>query len=576
MANSKSLITLEEYLNKKKMFLIPSYQRGYIWGKSHGEKKDSVTFLLESIKSCIENDSELFLQGVTVSENDDVIEIIDGQQRTTAFYLLLVYLGYQGPFTLKYQIRQESQVFLDGLKSLDHDALLSSCKEKSDEEFQDVYFFKNTVRLIDNSLKSFKKSDILMILLKNVKFLYIDIPSEKATTVFSMMNGNKAQMKYEEIIKAEILRLVSEEQNIEDNQSDNESLKWEQNLLRSKYAREWDKWLYWWNREDIKKYYHTENIMGLLIETYYYSQVNSQNKFSFENFRDFLLRNRENCDNCQQAKKVFYELRKLQKKFEDVFYSFDEEDIEKRIHNSVQEILILLGKDDRKSFIREFFLNRNKELNIEQYKKLVYLGITHTQIMKYISGSDSDDSISIDIEDKKNGLLKILNSDDLYNENLYGNNRKQADKQLLRLNVIEDTKLRRKFDFNIWNNISLEHIYPKSKVYHTENSKYKDGANNDIKKITSDMINRESFNSNGSEHCIGNLVLLYKNENSSFGAKSFEDKKALYFDLSNQRVLLSRHLLHSISVFANKQWGVEEIQKNKKAIIDEIRWYYEI
>ena len=43
-------------------------------------------------------------------------------------------------------------------------------------------------------------------------------------------------------------------------------------------------------------------------------------------------------------------------------------------------------------------------------------------------------------------------------------------KQLLRLNVEEYNKLNGgnglKFDFSIWDNKSLEHIYPKSKFYH--------------------------------------------------------------------------------------------------------------
>lgn len=570
MQNSKSLITLEEYLNKKKTFLIPSYQRGYIWGKSHGEKKDSVTFLLESIISCIENDSELFLQGVTVSEYDDIIEIIDGQQRTTAFYLLLVYLGYKGFYSLKYEIRQESQNFLNSLKDMDPDTLVLSCTEKIDEEFQDIYFFKKTIRVIDFYFKNCVKTKTLYFLMNNIKFLYIDIPSEKATTVFSMMNGNKAEMKYEEIIKAEILRLVSEEKHTEDTTAEKEAIKWEHNLLRSKYAREWDKWLYWWHREDIKKYYHTENIMGLLIETYYYSKGNSDKKFNFETFRDLLLRGG---DTCQLAKKVFYELRQLQKKFEDIYYSFDEKNIDKRLHNSVGEILILLGKDDRKSFVREFFVNTNKDLNIEKYKKMAYLGLNHSQIMKNISGSHTNDDSEIDIVlEKKNELMRILSSDNLYNDN-----RIEAVKQLLRFNILEDTKLERKFDFNIWENNSLEHIYPKSKVYHIENNKLKDGAGNDITpQMSTNMLNRESFKGNGSEHCIGNLVLLYKNENSSFGAKDFDGKKSLYFDLSDQRILLSRHLLHSVSVFANKQWDIVGIQKNKAAIIEEVKKYYEI
>jgi hypothetical protein len=43
-------ITLKEYLSKKKTFVVPEYQRGYVWGKARkiGEK-DSVTYILDDI-----------------------------------------------------------------------------------------------------------------------------------------------------------------------------------------------------------------------------------------------------------------------------------------------------------------------------------------------------------------------------------------------------------------------------------------------------------------------------------------------------------------------------------------------
>ena len=56
-----------------------------------------------------------------------------------------------------------------------------------------------------------------------------------------------------------------------------------------------------------------------------------------------------------------------------------------------------------------------------------------------------------------------------------------------------------------------------------------DDAELNENEIEKDMLNRASFNKNGSEHCIGNLVLLYKNENSKFGAKTVEEKKNIYF-----------------------------------------------
>ena len=48
MANT--IISLREYLNKGKSFVIPNYQRGYIWGKEReGGGKDSVTYMMDSL-----------------------------------------------------------------------------------------------------------------------------------------------------------------------------------------------------------------------------------------------------------------------------------------------------------------------------------------------------------------------------------------------------------------------------------------------------------------------------------------------------------------------------------------------
>jgi uncharacterized protein with ParB-like and HNH nuclease domain len=101
-----AIITLNEYLKKGKTFVIPNYQRGYIWGKQkRGEDKDSVTYFLEdSIIPGLKQNTEIFIQGVTVCEKANEIILIDGQQRTTFFYLLLKYLGFTEPFTIKYDM----------------------------------------------------------------------------------------------------------------------------------------------------------------------------------------------------------------------------------------------------------------------------------------------------------------------------------------------------------------------------------------------------------------------------------------------------------------------------------------
>ena len=154
--------------------------------------------------------------------------------------------------------------------------------------------------------------------------------------------------------------------------------------------------------------------------------------------------------------------------------------------------------------------------------------------------------------------------------------------QLLRRNIEEDSKLGRKFDFSIWSERSLEHIYPKSKFYRIETTdngvkRYIRGDGDEIEeKDTRGLIDEAKFKEKGNEHCIGNLVLLYKNENSGFGAKSFDDKKSIYFNVDADKPFRSRHLLHTISVFAKKEWGVNEIVENKNKFINEIKEYYGI
>ncbi|MNS49126.1 hypothetical protein D3C72_817200 [compost metagenome] len=387
------------------------------------------------------------------------------------------------------------------------------------------------------------------------------------------MNGNKAVMLTEEIIKAEMLRLVSNRRIEKDNLNEEEleAFRWNENLTRSKYAREWDKWLYWWNKDDVKKFYRTTNVLGLLIETFYYTRKSSGSKYNFENFRDHFLRG---VDNTLLSKKVFYDLRQLQKKFEDIFYSYDEQNEQKKLHNKIGVILTLYNTEDRKNFVQMYF-GKKKDINIDDYIKLVYLGLNFTEVNNLLSKSDANsDQI---LKDKKDELLKNLENNNLYQEDY-----NQAFIQLLRLNIEEDTKLGRKFDFSIWSEKSLEHIHPKSKVYRIEDGMIKNGnneiINKDIKDLENDTtyLNRETFNKNGSEHCIGNLVLLYKNENSSFGAKDFNDKKSLYFNLNRINTFRSRHLLHTISVFSQEKWGVQEILQKKQDFITEIKKYYEI
>lgn len=564
-------ITLREYLNKHKNFIIPYYQRGYVWGKtSSNNQTDSATYMMQSLlKGFVERQSSIFIQGVTVSEMEESIVLVDGQQRTTFFYLLLKSLGYQDHFVINYEVREESQKFLQSSERLgDFNTL-----PEDTEEYQDIYFFKKSLYIIKSRIKEVQDPGLFLdYILDNVKFLYIDIPKERATIVFSMMNGNRAEMKPEELIKAELLRLASLSSPDPNTGSDEHlSREWECNMLRSRYAREWDKWLQWWNKKEVQNLYMVHNVMGLLVLTLHQSM--GFKDLSFEGFCEGFLKRQH----PKEAKDTFDRLRRLQKRFEDAFNT-------PRIYNCIGAILRIREKGDKKEFIKWYFLGEKpRQDELERYYFLAFLDVTHKEIIE-----NNEKAIHDKYQEKREEL------EDNY---LYLNKPEVAFQLLLRLNIDEDNLQEdgwgRNFDFSIWDRTdsrgrSLEHIYPKSKVYHT----YKDvdreqlvnGNNEELTNsdIDDSYIRREDCVYDGvtaSEHSIGNLVLLYKDDNSSFSNSSFEEKKALFFKKLNNKkmkeVFKSRHLLHSIYKFSNSEWKGSDIAQNKLQVLKEFDTTYE-
>jgi hypothetical protein len=535
----KSIRNIREYISGK-TFIIPNYQRGYKWGIPHTNSKCSVQILLDDILKAKEgNKGEYFIQGVTVTEKNEDIILIDGQQRTTTLYLLLKYLEYDNLPTIKYDIRQETQDFLEKSKNGELES-----KHKT-EDPQDIYFLKKAIATIDKNLQGKAKEELRKFILDNVKIFYITIDEKEATKVFSMLNGQKAKMKDPELIKAEFLRLISK--NIEsDGHSNNE---WEINQARSKYAREWDRWNYWWNREEVRDFYNTDKQpMGLLLEYFIYrywqneeqqSVLNKNSIPSFENFKNHELFN--------EPHKKFKEMRELQKTFEDWFN-------DTRTHNYLG---LIIKCSELKFSAFEYLRSKNEDINIEEYAKWALVGATHKEIIERNDLlKQRADEVYLLIK-----MPKVYNDKDDQEDKDSNNIEKAqnyAEKQLLRMNVDMDTQLDRRFDFSIWSSKSLEHIHPRSKV------------------------NELTWSEDLSIHNIGNLVLLYGRDNSAFGKLPFDDKKNKLFnpnraeDNEKKSLIKSISLLHTVSVFSNNKWGVEEIQTNRELFLKDFRNTYNL
>ncbi len=567
----KNTITLREYIKKENgSFVVPYYQRGYVWGKKReDEGKDSVTKLtkqiLEKFENKSENKRELFLQGVTVAEKNGEVVIIDGQQRTTYFYLLLRYLGCNERFSIRYEGRKETEKFIEGLTLNDCKKLVDSCCEDKEENLQDLYFMKKTVRIIDKELSELsnqERSELSDYVLTYVKFLYIPLSSDiSADGVFSMMNGNRAVMTTEELIKAELLRRLYREE---------KGNVFDYDVMRGRYAREWDRWLYWWKREDVRAFYHIsttdDGTLDFLLTSYMLSYTGEEDtrKLKYETFCVKCFNNQEE----HQLENTFYGLRRLQKRFEDVYNSVGDK---KEFHNKIGAILTVHDNENRKRFIQWYFYGKKiQDEDLEKYYRYAFLGLSHNIIRKAIENYPEG------IKEVEGKITEVRNA--LSSRYVYKNYPEYAFKQLLRMNIDEDNKLGRRFNFSIYDKRSLEHIYPKSMVFYEGDGIRGDGKSLSATEIqemkSAGYLKGDEFSQDCSEHCIGNLVLLGKNDNSQFSNKSFEEKKKIYFNPETPEAFESRNLLHSMLVFSNSSWGIEEIKENKRKYLYEYNKCY--
>lgn len=542
---TENILTVAKYLENR-TFVIPNYQRGYKWGVKPKNGKSSVEFFCESIQDAFNGHAkEYFIEAVTVVEENGYIVLVDGQQRTTTLYLILIALDefdFLNSVILDYRVRKDSDRYLK-------DLLLNKGLVIQNEDIQDISIFNEALDAIKTILGSnIENAEFKKFLKEKVKLLYNLIPAEKAVNTFIALNGLKAVMKDEELIKSDILIKSSRTINSEEhNEKIKFGLEWKINEDRGRLARNWDKWLYWWNQKDVREYYGTGNKHPLYFLLLTYWNINKKDiakkDFDFDNFKNQFI------SNSKDAKNHFEGLRKLQKTVEDLYNNY-------LTYNYLGIILKTSNSKDKEDALHYFLKNKVNVETLRQYAIYSLVGATHLEIVN--NTPEKDDEKVIIKERKAREAIELLNSKYVYwnetDEEFKDNRKEYAFGFLLLLNLLEDNKLRRKFHFKIWSNRSLEHIYPKSKKENLDFDKFE--------------------NQEGSIHCIGNLVLLYKNENSAFGPKDFDDKKSLYFDTSTD--FNSRNLLHTISVFSNRDWSEKEIIENKKKTIQIINNQYEL
>ena len=200
-------------------FYVPSYQRGYRWGKTEVKR------LLDDICST-EGKRNYCLQPVVVRKNGDKYELIDGQQRLTTIYLIYRFMNEESlgfidepRFTLSYATREKSEDFL---KSID---------ESRKEENIDFWFFCSAYESIKAWFSKKDRKSTLTNMNKYfdeiVKIIWYEVgETEDAIGLFTRLNIGKIPLTNAELVKAVFLSKGRNDINMERKKQEEISFQW--------------------------------------------------------------------------------------------------------------------------------------------------------------------------------------------------------------------------------------------------------------------------------------------------------------------------------------------------------------
>lgn len=225
-------------LNVEKTFdafyIVPDYQREYVW-----KADEHVDKLLIDVYDAYSNDpaKEYFVGTTVVFENGSMLELIDGQQRTTTLFLMLcafrriykdrglstisldpkiahVYLDEKGDeqyaYRLTLQYENSTTILKDIAEGKEFDLKkLSGSNLRLVEAYNHIFeFIKGQTENNDTELKSF-----FMYFYKKLKYIQIQTPDiNEALKIFETINARGAGLNSMDLLKNLIFRQVSRSQ----------------------------------------------------------------------------------------------------------------------------------------------------------------------------------------------------------------------------------------------------------------------------------------------------------------------------------------------------------------------------
>lgn len=218
-------LEIKDIIGKDLRFNIPIYQRLYVWGE------EQVNTLMGDLHNAYKQNSDKFyLGGIMLSKNNEVYDLIDGQQRFTTLWLLSKLLGNSlSGFTYtkdknidRARISFSVREFANSYFNANGQKLNLTVDEE--EELKQIYEANDIInKYLSEEISDLDKKGFTDFIYEKVLFIATEMPPETdENKLFEAMNNRGVQLQQHEILKTRLLKLIND------------------NELRSKYSLLWD------------------------------------------------------------------------------------------------------------------------------------------------------------------------------------------------------------------------------------------------------------------------------------------------------------------------------------------------
>lgn len=223
----------------RKGFFVPTYQRGYRWTET--QVKELLEDLYDFVSTKKDENDYYCLQPIIVKKKEDCWELVDGQQRLTALWLIsaLYYCSNKEDvinieretYNLVYEQKDEFTALFNIIEAMLDNNSLKSLVEKLEpykEKCIDGRKLIESIEYISRFSRNNKTAKGVLAKIfdsiNSVRIIwYVLDENENSIQTFTNINANKIELTNAELIKAVLLNAVDDELKMQ-----NKALQWEE------------------------------------------------------------------------------------------------------------------------------------------------------------------------------------------------------------------------------------------------------------------------------------------------------------------------------------------------------------